>query len=131
MDWSSLMSFPGSDFDDLLRPREVAELLGVRTATVARWAREGLIKPFTRTPGGHRRYRRGEVLALREGNSTDARSCEERQMEEDAARLYVQGWTIRRVAAEFECSYGKMRRILAKQVILRNRGGRTPGTFDS
>jgi excisionase family DNA binding protein len=125
------MSFSGSDFDDLLRPREVAELLGVTPGTVARWAREGLLKPLTHTPGGHRRYRRGEVLALREGNSTDASSCEQRRMEEDAARLYGQGWTIRRVAAEFDCSYSKMRRILAKQVLLRHRGGRTSGTFDS
>src|SRR5437879_6090586 len=40
------MSSPGSDFDDLLRPREVAELLGVTPSTVARWAREGLLKPL-------------------------------------------------------------------------------------
>jgi excisionase family DNA binding protein len=125
------MSFSGPDFDDLLRPREVAELLGVTRPTVARWAREGLLKPVARTPGGHRRYRRGEVLALREGNSTEPRSSEQRQMEQDAARLYGQGWTIRRVAAEFDCSYGKMRGILAKQVSLRHRGGPMPRTFDS
>jgi excisionase family DNA binding protein len=116
------MSFPGADFDDLLRPREVAELLGVRTATVARWAWDGLLKPAIETPGGHRRYRHGEVLALLEANSTDA-SAEEQQLAEDAVRLYGQGWSVRRVAAEFDCDYGKMRRILAKQIALRNRGG--------
>jgi hypothetical protein len=81
-------------------------------------ARDGLLKPAVHTPGGHRRYRRGEVLAVRTANTT------ERQFEEDAARLYGQGWPIRRVAAEFGVSYGLMRRILLKQTALRNRGGR-------
>lgn len=108
-----------SDFDDLLKPREAAELLGVRTTTIARWARDGLLKPAVKTPGGHRRYRRGEVSALRDANTTGRE-----QLEEDAARLYGQGWSIRRVAEEFGLSYGAMRRILLKQTGLRNRGGR-------
>lgn len=95
-------------------------MLGVRTTTIARWARDGLLKPAVHTPGGHRRYRRGEVLAQR-----DADTIERRQFEEDAARLYDQGWPIRRVAAEFGVSYGLMRRILLKQTELRNRGGQT------
>lgn len=123
------MSASGSDFDDLLRPREVSALLGVRTATVARWAREGLLKAVA-TPGGHRRYRRGEVLALREANSSSF-STEEQQLAEDAARLYGQGWSIVRVAAEFECGYDKMRRILVKQIALRNRGGQVRRTGGS
>jgi Helix-turn-helix domain len=104
------MSSPssGSDFDDLLKPREAAALLKVRPATIARWARDGLLKPAVHTPGGHRRYRRGEVLALREANTTG------RQFEDDAVRLYGQGWSIRRVAKEFGVSYGVMRRILSK-----------------
>jgi excisionase family DNA binding protein len=113
------MSSPGSDFDDLLTPREAAALLGVRTTTLARWARDGLIKPAVHTPGGHRRYRRGEVLALRTANATG------RQWEQDAARLYEQGWSIRRVAAEFGVSYGQMRRVLIGQTTLRDRVGRT------
>jgi hypothetical protein len=48
---------------------------------------------------------------------------EERQLAEDAARIYGQEWSVRRVAAEFECDYGKLRRILAKQIVLKNRGG--------
>lgn len=114
------MSSQGSDFDDLLTPREAAALLGVRTTTLARWARDGLLKPAVHTPGGHRRYRRGEVLAVRTANTTDR----EKQLEEDAARLYDQGWPIRRVAAEFGVSYGLMRRILLRQTALRNRDGR-------
>jgi len=39
----------------------------------------------------------------------------------DAARLYDQGWSIRQVAAKFDCSYGTMRRILRKNGNLRSR----------
>src|SRR3954467_3900558 len=49
--------------DDLLRPREVAHMFGVRPTTVARWAREGRLTA-ARTPGGHRRYLRGEVQKM-------------------------------------------------------------------
>jgi hypothetical protein len=101
-------SSSGSDFDDLLKPREAAALLNVRPATVARWSRDGLLKPAVHTPGGHRRYRRGEVLALREATTAG------RQFEDDAVRLYGQGWSISRVAEEFGVSYGVMRRILSK-----------------
>jgi len=103
--------------DDLLRPREVAELMGVRTATIARWAREGLLKAVL-TPGGHRRYRRTEIHDLLK-SVTDP---EQETTEEDAARLCDQGWTIRQVAEKFDCSYGRMRRILRKHTSLRNRG---------
>ena len=106
--------------DDLLTPREVADLFGVRTTTIARWAREGKFSPL-RTPGGQRRYSRAEVrrLLAEEKTTPEAR----RQIAEDAARLYDQGWNIRQVAEKFECSYGTMRRILRRQVTLRNRGG--------
>jgi hypothetical protein len=103
--------------DDLLKPREVAEMLGVRSATVGFWARTGVLKPCLRTPGGHRRYRRADVHALREA----APDPGQKKMEEDAVRLYEQGWSIRRVAEEFGCSYGKMRRILLKHTLLRTR----------
>lgn len=109
----------GPDLNDLLTPREVAALLGVQCTTVARWARDGLLKPALYTLGGHRRYRRGEVFALR-----DANTVERRQFEEDAVRLYGQGWPIRRVAAEFGVSYGMMRRILMTHTVLRDRAGR-------
>ncbi|GAB2846711.1 hypothetical protein GCM10027176_58010 [Actinoallomurus bryophytorum] len=107
---------PGPD-DELLRPREVAALLGVRTATIARWARQGRLSPLL-TPGGHRRYTRASVRAvLDEEPAAPA-------MAEDAARLYEQGWSIRQVAQRFGCEYGVMRRILRRQVTLRTRGGR-------
>jgi excisionase family DNA binding protein len=103
--------------DDLLRPREVAEMFGVRTTTIARWAREGKLTAL-HTPGGHRRYRLGELQEIL--NGADA---ERAQWEEDAARLYDQGWNIRQVAAKFDCGYGRMRRVLQRHTTLRSRGG--------
>jgi excisionase family DNA binding protein len=73
-----------SDTDDLLRPREVAALFGVRTATIARWAREGKLTPL-RTPGGHRRYSRADIRRLLADETTPN---DAQQLAEDAARLY-------------------------------------------
>ncbi|GAB2828883.1 hypothetical protein GCM10027176_36350 [Actinoallomurus bryophytorum] len=103
----------------MLRPREVAALFGVRPATIARWARTGQLQPLM-TPGGHRRYRAsdvGELLGL------DETSAEQQQLEQDAVRLYDQGWSVRQVAERFESTYGAMRRILARHTTLRPRGG--------
>jgi excisionase family DNA binding protein len=110
--------------DDLLQPREVAELFGVRTTTIARWARDGILTAIP-TPGGHRRYRRTEITAIVITQSTG--SEEQRQREQDAVRLYQRGWPIRRVAEEFGVSYGTMRRLLIKNTTLRNRGGTRTG----
>jgi len=49
--------------DELLTPRQVADLFAVTPDTVARWAESGRLTA-TRTPGGHRRYRRSDVDAL-------------------------------------------------------------------
>lgn len=107
--------------DELLRPREVAEIFGVRPTTIARWAREGKLTPL-RTPGGHRRYTRSGIRALLTDDAEP--DTDERRIAEDAARLYGQGWSIRQVADRFDCGYGAMRRILRTQVNLRTRGGR-------
>lgn len=45
---------------------QAAALLGVSHDTVARMADGGEI-PSTRTPGGHRRFRRADVEAVRDG----------------------------------------------------------------
>jgi excisionase family DNA binding protein len=108
--------------EDLLTPREVAKLLGVRVTTVGLWARIGALKPDVRTPGGHRRYRRSAVLALRESRHPVPDS-ERTRMEQDAVRLYLQGCSIRQVAARFDCGYGRMRRILLERTTLRSRSG--------
>jgi DNA-binding transcriptional MerR regulator len=51
---------------ELMSPNQVAEAFGVAAGTVTRWDREGKLSPVLRTPGGHRRYLRSEVLALRD-----------------------------------------------------------------
>ena len=114
----SLMLSTGSDSDEvLLTPREVAKIMGVSTMTVGRWARTDYLAVAACTPGGQRRYRRADVLALREAHGAGP---EQKEMEEDAVRLYNQGWTIRRVADKFDVSYGTMRRILIKHTLLRS-----------
>ena len=49
--------------NDLLTPAEVASLLAVGPKTVRRWAVTGKINSI-RTPGGHRRFLRSEVVAM-------------------------------------------------------------------
>lgn len=49
--------------DKLLTPGEVASLFRVDPKTVTRWAAAGRIGSI-RTPGGHRRFRAAEVMAL-------------------------------------------------------------------
>lgn len=110
------------DLDDLLTPREVAMIFGVRTTTIARWAREGRLASLL-TPGGHRRYSRAEVRELLAAEADAGPDVERQKMVEDAVHLYDQGWSIRQVAQRFDCGYGAMRRLLAGQVLLRNRGG--------
>jgi excisionase family DNA binding protein len=112
--------------EPLLTPREVAEIFGVRTTTIARWAREGRLTPL-RTPGGHRRYRWDTVVRLLAQDATSDGAEDERQWAEDAACLYAQGWSIRQVAEKFDCGYGVMRRVLRARVALRNRGGTYTG----
>jgi MerR HTH family regulatory protein len=64
-------------------------MLGVRTATIARWARDGLLKSPVLTPGGHRRYRRADVRAAQQVTGTSEEPDPEQQrMTQDAVRLY-------------------------------------------
>lgn len=105
--------------DELLTPREVAEILGVRAATVGLWARIGVLRPALLTPGGHRRYRRTDVEAFLEAAQSAKTTPEHRQWEEDVVRLYGQGWSIRQVAARFATGYGAIRRILIRHDALR------------
>jgi excisionase family DNA binding protein len=64
--------------EELMAPREVARIFRVSPATITRWARVGLLTS-TRTPGGHRRFERANVLAhlerlVREGDADRSRS---------------------------------------------------------
>jgi excisionase family DNA binding protein len=49
----------------LLTSGKAAAVLQVVPQTVARWGDDGTLS-CTRTPGGHRRFREDEVLALRD-----------------------------------------------------------------
>ena len=51
------------DWDVLLKPSQVAAMLAVEPKTVTSWANAGIVSS-TRTPGGHRRYRKSEIVAL-------------------------------------------------------------------
>ena len=63
------MTGPRED-DDLLTPAEVAQMFRVDPKTVTRWAKAGKLN-YIRTMGGHRRYRRGEVLRALYGQDQD------------------------------------------------------------
>jgi excisionase family DNA binding protein len=55
---------------DLLTPSDVAAVLFVDPKTVTRWATAGKL-PAVRTPGGHRRFLRSDVMSLLDGLRTD------------------------------------------------------------
>ena len=61
---------PVESQDELLTPAGVAAILHVDPKTVTRWAAAGKLAAV-RTPGGHRRYLRSEVLALVSGLHPD------------------------------------------------------------
>ena len=56
--------------NDLLTPAEVAALLYVDPKTVSRWAMAGKIQSI-RTPGGHRRFLRSEIMAMMAGSDPE------------------------------------------------------------
>jgi excisionase family DNA binding protein len=58
--------------DSILTTRQVADIFAVHPTTVMEWADRGILAHF-KTPGGHRRYQRADVEALRDAQavSTD------------------------------------------------------------
>jgi excisionase family DNA binding protein len=54
--------------DEWLTLSDAAKLLGVHPSTVRLWSDKGAL-PVHKTQGGHRRYRRGEILLWAETNS--------------------------------------------------------------
>jgi excisionase family DNA binding protein len=54
--------------DEWLSLSDTAELLGIHPSTVRLWSDKGIL-PVHKTQGGHRRYRRGEILLWAETNS--------------------------------------------------------------
>ena len=54
--------------DEWLSLSDAANLLGVHPSTIRLWSDKGAI-PVHKTQGGHRRYKRGEILLWAESNS--------------------------------------------------------------
>lgn len=50
--------------DALLTPAQAAALIGISPDTLGQWARDGVLPSQRTRPGGHRRFRRSDVLAL-------------------------------------------------------------------
>jgi DNA-binding transcriptional MerR regulator len=61
------------DPDRMLEPREVAYLYQVNPKTVTRWHAKGKLTDVhvIKTPGGHRRFRAGDIKALLESEMMD------------------------------------------------------------
>jgi excisionase family DNA binding protein len=55
-----------TEADELLATAAAARVLGVHPQTLRTWEAAGAIKAV-RTPGGRRRFRLGDLMALREG----------------------------------------------------------------
>jgi excisionase family DNA binding protein len=75
--------------------RRAADILGVHPATVRNWADEGKL-PSRRTPGGHRRFRRSDLLQYAEAQH-DLQPLEVQVIIQNAlghARLNVGGGTL-------------------------------------
>ena len=57
--------------DEWLKTTDAAQIAGVGTSTIKRWADEGRLQ-CSRTPGGHRRYRREDIESILESEGVDA-----------------------------------------------------------
>src|SRR5437867_13061682 len=58
---------------DWLTPRQAAKFLGVAQSTIRKWSDQGRVPAFY-TPGGHRRYRRGDLEAFLDRSGPGGRS---------------------------------------------------------
>ncbi|MHA6622700.1 MerR family DNA-binding transcriptional regulator [Pseudonocardia sp. DLS-67] len=60
--WSDLPTYGRAvSAERLLTTGEVARELGLSARSIARWAQEGKLTPALYTPGGHPRWRLGDV----------------------------------------------------------------------
>jgi len=81
------------------------------------------------TPGGHRRYKAGEIQAVIDRTPGDQAEGEAdtSTYQEDVVHLYDQGRSIRQIAGKIGRDYGFTRRLLLNQCVkLRAPCGRHP-----
>jgi len=117
--------------EKLLTTHQAAKLLNVWPHTLRRWEREGKFKPL-RTPGGHRRYKESQIMALigEEITVNGTKQCAiyvrvstakqagagnlQRQKERLIAYAVEKGYQIKAVYTEIASGLNENRRELAK-----------------
>jgi excisionase family DNA binding protein len=77
------------DHGDWLSLSEAAKLLGVHPSTVRLWSDKGVL-PVHKTQGGHRRFRRSEVLLWAEGRRKPGEIEPESMMQEAVKNVRMQ-----------------------------------------
>lgn len=117
--------------EKLLTSHQAAKLLNVWPHTIRRWEKEGKLKPL-RTPGGHRRYKESQIMALigEEANETGLRRCAvyarvstakqaeagnlQRQKERLITYAVEKDYQVKAIYAEIASGLNENRRELAK-----------------
>ncbi|MEW6064030.1 MAG: IS607 family transposase [Bacillota bacterium] len=117
--------------EKMLTSHQVAKLLNVWPHTLRRWEREGKLKPL-RTPGGHRRYKESQIMALIGEEITErgtkqcavyarvstAKQAEAGNLQRQKERLITyaveKGYQVKAVYSEIASGLNENRRELAK-----------------
>ncbi|TEB05702.1 hypothetical protein Psch_02743 [Pelotomaculum schinkii] len=117
--------------EKLLTSHQLAKLLNVWPETLRRWEREGKLIPL-RTPGGHRRYKESQIMALigEEITVNGTKQCAiyarvstakqaeagnfQRQKERLIAYAVEKGYQVKAVYTEIASGLNENRRELAK-----------------
>jgi len=95
---------------DWLTLGQAAKFLGVAQSTIRKWSDQGRVPAFY-TPGGHRRYRRGDLEAFLERSGPGGRSPgplvlvvddDERLREFMRVNLEMEGYTVREASSADE-----------------------------
>ncbi len=125
--------------EKLLTSHQVAKLLNVWPHTLRRWEREGKLKPL-RTPGGHRRYKESQIMALigEDITENEAKHCAvyarvstakqadagnlQRQKERLIAYAVEKGYQDKAVYTEIASGLNENRRELAKLAKVATKG---------
>ena len=68
--WHGCRMRANESVEDMLTTSQAARVLGVHPATLRGYEADGLIVA-RRLPGGYRRWRRGDLLALRDGQGRE------------------------------------------------------------